>query len=122
MSPTEIVRELPAVEGTPDISIDFSPHKEEYQYNVGGSTVKPSPTAYYAHINETVTLTATVTFANTEKQWAIAYEWDLGDGTLAYNNPATHKYALPNEHLQVSLTVTDNFGQEWRARKAMYLK
>lgn len=118
----ETVREVPDPEGSPEISIEFSPHKEEYTYNVGGETVKPSPTVYYAHINEAVTLTATVTFANPTKQWAVGYRWDLGDGTIAYNNPATHTYTLPSTHLQVGLTVFDNKGQEWRARKAMYLK
>lgn len=120
MTTLESVRSFPTPEPTPSIRLDFSPHKEAYIYTLGEVTVEPANT-FYAHINETVTFTATVEFHVTDR-WAVGYRWEFGDGGVAYTNPATHKYSQPNTTLQASFTVIDNKGQEWRAHKAMYLK
>lgn len=120
MTTLESVRSFPVPEPTPNIRLNFSPHKEAYVYTVGETTVSPA-NAFYAHINESVTLTASIEFFVADR-WAVGYKWDFGDGVVGNSNPATHIYKQPNTTMQVSFTVIDNKGVEWYARKAMYLK
>lgn len=115
----ETVRSIPQPTSTPDITIDFSPHRESFSYSVGSTVYSPDDT-YFAHIGEEITLTATVSIP--DDIWIVGYEWDFGDGVKGFGNPATHTYALDNTHMQVGLTITDNLNRKWRARKAMYLR
>lgn len=119
MSITETVRQYPAPEPTPNIRIDFSPHKEAYTYNVGEESYAPANT-FYGKTGEVITFTATVTFAGSN-QLAVGYEWFFGDGATGATNPATHTYTLTSE-MPVTLIITDNRGVKWRAYKTMYLK
>jgi hypothetical protein len=120
MSTLESVRSFPTPEPTPSIRLDFAPHKEVYVYTLGETTVEPANT-FYAHANETLTFTASITFP-TASRYAVGYRWEFGDGGVAYSNPATHVYKQPSTTMLAVFVVTDNKGVEWRASKAMYLK
>lgn len=117
----ENVREFKSPEATPQIQIDFSPHREPFAYSAGSVVYSPAG-VYFAHAKETITFTATVDLANPATQHIIGYEWDFGDGSKGYGNPVTHIYNLDNENTQVRLTVTDNKNRKWIATKAMYLR
>lgn len=120
MTTLESVRSFPTPEPTPTIRLDFSPHHEEYIYTLGEVTVAPA-NAFYAHVNETVTFTATIEFHVLDR-WAVGYRWNFGDGGIAYSNPATHVYVQSNTTMQAAFVVIDNKGIEWRARRSMYLQ
>lgn len=120
MTQLETVRSAPVAEATPEISIAFSPHGSAFSYNVGEEVVSPTDT-YFTGINEDITFTATVKYNNPDKQWAIGYEWNFGDGSIGYGNPGVHKYLFVNE-IQVSVAITDNKGQIARAGLVVYLK
>lgn len=115
----ETIRALPDPKATPVISIDFSPHKEVYVYEAGAVEF-PWSNTFYAHINEVVTFTATVVMP-TGKTIA-GYKWEFGDGSEGSGNPSTHTYLQASININCVLTVTDNNGVEWIARKTMYLK
>lgn len=115
----ENVRQFRPPSATCEISIDFSPHREAFSYSSGGTTYSPADT-FYAHTGETITFAATVIPGIGQR--IIGYRWDFGDGSIGYGNPATHKYTLPSEHIQVKLIVTDDSNRKHRALKAMYLR
>jgi PKD repeat protein len=118
MSTNQTVRAYPAPEPTPDVRIDFSPHGVVYTYNVGEESYAPANT-FWANVNTALTLTATVVFSGVG-QSAAGYEWRFGDGTTGFTNPVVHTYALTSE-VPVTLIITDNRGQEFRAYKTLYV-
>ena len=118
MSP-ETVRETPKARPTPQIRIDFSPHGEAFTFNVGEKAYNPA-NAFYGAIKTVITFTATTNFPVPTIQ-PVSYEWEFGDGSLGFGNPATHEYTIGNTFL-VHLNVTDSTGYVWRVTKTMYLK
>lgn len=119
MSFKRSIREFPTPEPTPNIAIEFSPHKEAYTYNVGEESYAPANT-WYGPVGELITFTATVKVSGSG-QSVTGYEWRFGDGTIGSGNPVTHTYTFPNEII-VTLVVTDNRGKKWLGYKSMYLK
>lgn len=116
--PAETIRTLPALEPTPSISIEFTPHNGVYKYVVNGVEVEWN-NFFYASTNETLTFTATVVMP--PNLTATGYNWKWGDGSEGTGSTATHKYTQTGNY-SVGLTVTDQHGTKWTARKSMYLK
>lgn len=55
-------------------------------------------------------------------RFPVEYEWSFGDGAEGHGKSFAHTYKAPSEEgLQVVVTVTDNKGSKWRARKAIYI-
>jgi hypothetical protein len=114
----EVVRQPAAVESTPTVSFDFSPHGGAFSYSSSLATYSPAG-AFYAASNTSLTFTSSVSFGRST-EYATGYEWDFGDGNRGFGASVSHTYKNPGT-TQVSLTVIDNKGRRWYTRKQLYL-
>lgn len=67
-----------------------------------------------------VTFTGSVTFFD-DGRTAAEWYWDLGDGSTALGQVATHTYHVANPHAGVGLVVTDDIGHRHTCRVQIYL-
>lgn len=117
----ETVRTIALPEPTPEVSFTVSPVADQYTYTVGLTVYSPS-NADVVNINADTTFVADARFPSPTR-WATSYEWDFGDGAKGYGSTTTHSYLYtsPAASVQPVLTVIDNRGARWRARKELYL-
>lgn len=116
----ETVRTVASPKPTPEVAFSISPTAGAYSYTVGVTVYNPT-NAELVDIDTSITFTASVSFPD-PTHYATSYEWDFGDGAKGYGSPTTHTYLAANPHVQAVLTVVDNQGNRWRARKQIYLQ
>lgn len=116
----ETVHDVPVAKGTPEIDFSFTPTAGAFSYSVGNTVYTPA-NIYWVCADTVITFTASTIFDD-EDEWALSYEWDFGDDSYGFGLTVTHQFKSNNAHNQIVLTVVDNLGRRWRARKQIYLR
>jgi hypothetical protein len=121
----------------PDVRIRWSANPNAttpLSWNTGDDTIGYGPSdltgdrafgidnaVYSVDRNSLVTFFAVTNFKSTGS-FPVAWEWSFGDGAEGYGESVTHAYStVSTEGVQAVVTVTDNRGRKWRARKQMYI-
>lgn len=100
--------------------IDWTPKGPAFTYSTG-LAIHSSPDLFYTPIGEELTFTGSVTYYDAGKSASI-WEWNMGDETTLWGQTVTHTYLVPNASTQVSLKITNNYGEITYSRKQVYLK
>jgi hypothetical protein len=114
---------VPEGAGSPEtFGYDLSDERSVTLPNGDAANVPITEVVRYSEVGSLITFTAKHDFDGTES-FPVFWEWSFGDGFRAFGEQVTHSYSSlsPSGQFQAVLTVTDNKGRKWRARRAMYI-